>query len=354
MKRLTPAFVALALLAGCKPKPAQSPLADNTAAASTTVTNTTVANTAGAPAAAPAATPATAGFDPATAPVGRAPSEKWPYFGLQEGYARATVENVPSSDTRRWVKDVPFDQYAFFDGVKFVPVQGRLFTTLAVGKGAAFFGIQKTYEKLIHDLGGVTVFEGTGQVIADKKLKDPDPRFRFRYRPEDDKMGVYMVKTPTSEIWVEVYHAWEDNSENYWLTIVEKKGLEVKVQAIPADEMKKTLDATGHVALYVNFDTDKTSLKPDSQPIIAEIVKLLNANPGLNLTVEGHTDNVGGAAHNQTLSDGRASAVVGALMAQGIPLTRLQPKGFGASKPLADNGTEDGRAKNRRVELVKR
>jgi outer membrane protein OmpA-like peptidoglycan-associated protein len=83
-------------------------------------------------------------------------------------------------------------------------------------------------------------------------------------------------------------------------------------------------------------------------------VALLNANPDLKLTVEGHTDNVGSPAHNQTLSQGRANAVVGALMAQGIDLGRLQPKGFGQAKPIADNATEGGRAKNRRVELVKR
>lgn len=353
MRKHAVALAAVLALAACGKKA-------TTSGANTTAANSTAALTTEAPPPPPAnattAPPpaAVAGFNPATAPQGRAPTEKWPYFGMLDGYARATIENTPSSDTRKWVKDAPFDQYYFFDGTKFIPVEGRFFSTLGVGKGSAFFGVRKTYEKLVHDLGGVTVFEGTGQEIADKKLNWPDPRFRARYRPQDDQMGVYMVKTPTSEIWVEVYHPWEDTSENYWLTIVEKKGLEVKVQAIPADELKKALDANGHVALYVNFDTDKTSIRPESAPIIAEIVKLLNANPGLNLTVEGHTDNVGAGPHNQTLSEGRANSVVGALMAQGVSMSRLTPKGFGASKPVADNGTEDGRAKNRRVELVKR
>ncbi len=352
MKTLAAALMVTALaLAACGKKTGSNEAANVVANTTTVTTTTAVAAPANATAPAPAAV---AGFDPATAPMGRAPTERWPYFGMIDGYSRATIETVPSSDTRKWMKDVPFEQYYFFDGVKFIPVEGRFFSTLGIGKGSAFFGVRKTYEKLIHDLGGVTVFEGTGKEIADKKLEWPDPRFRARYRPQDDQMGVYMVKTPTSEIWIEVYHPWEDTSENYWLTILEKKGLEVKVQAIPADEMKKTLDATGHVALYVNFDTDKTSIRPESAPIIGEIVKLLNNNPGLNLTVEGHTDNVGGAAHNQTLSEGRANSVVGALMAQGVPMSRLTPKGFGASKPVADNGAEDGRAKNRRVELVKR
>lgn len=87
---------------------------------------------------------------------------------------------------------------------------------------------------------------------------------------------------------------------------------------------------------------------------MAEVVKLLQANPALRLAVEGHTDNAGTPAHNQQLSEARAHAVVTALAAQGIATGRLQSAGFGQTKPLADNATEAGRAQNRRVELVKR
>lgn len=87
---------------------------------------------------------------------------------------------------------------------------------------------------------------------------------------------------------------------------------------------------------------------------MAEVVKLLQANPALRLAVEGHTDNAGTPAHNQQLSEARAQAVVTALAAQGIATGRLQSAGFGQTKPLADNATEAGRAQNRRVELVKR
>ena len=82
--------------------------------------------------------------------------------------------------------------------------------------------------------------------------------------------------------------------------------------------------------------------------------KLLTDNPGLRLAVQGHTDNTSTPAHNQQLSEARATAVVAALAAQGIAVGRLQAAGFGQSQPLADNATEAGRAKNRRVELVKR
>ncbi|MBO2011065.1 OmpA family protein [Hymenobacter negativus] len=117
---------------------------------------------------------------------------------------------------------------------------------------------------------------------------------------------------------------------------------------------KKKLDTEGRATLYINFDTEQAHIKPESEPAVAEVVKLLQANPALRLAVEGHTDNAGTPAHNQQLSEARAQAVVAALAAQGIATARLQAAGFGQTKPLADNATEAGRAQNRRVELVKR
>lgn len=345
------AVLAVGALGACSSPPAATgnaaqPLANTTAAAPTPSTSPS--------AAAAVAKSMPAGFDSANAPVVDPKLGAWPYFGLMDGYQKGSIENSAGSENKKYFSDAAFDRYDFFDGFKTIPVEGRLYTTRAFGKGASFFQVQKTYEKLVHDLGGVTVYEGSGQPMEDKKITFQVPRFRANYRVEDDQMGSYMVRTPTREIWVEVYHPWEDESQNYWLTIVEKKALEVKVKLLPADEMAKALDSAGHVALYVNFDTDKATIKPDSAPIVAEIVKLLQSEPALKLTVEGHTDNAGTPAHNQMLSEGRANAVVGQLMAAGVPLDRLTPKGFGQTKPIADNATEDGRAKNRRVELVKR
>jgi outer membrane protein OmpA-like peptidoglycan-associated protein len=117
-----------------------------------------------------------------------------------------------------------------------------------------------------------------------------------------------------------------------------------------SDEIKKS----GHVAVYgIHFDTGKAVILPDSGQILGEIVKLLQQNADLKLRVEGHTDNQGNAAANQLLSEKRAQAVVAWLSAHGIPTARLTAKGFGQTQPVADNGTDDGRAKNRRVELAK-
>jgi outer membrane protein OmpA-like peptidoglycan-associated protein len=87
--------------------------------------------------------------------------------------------------------------------------------------------------------------------------------------------------------------------------------------------------------------------------MVAEVVKLLEQNPALRLSVEGHTDNTGAAAHNRQLSEARARAVVANLTRHAIASSRLRAAGFGPDQLLADNGTEAGKARNRRVELVK-
>jgi OOP family OmpA-OmpF porin len=346
------AALAVLALAACSSKPDAT--ANLSAAGGASAANSTAPVNATQSAAAPAAAPAVNGFDPASAAPGTAPTGAWPYFSLMDGYEPLSIKNKPGDASRELQHDVSYDRYEFFDGKKLIPIEGRLYTVRALGKGASIFQVEKTYEKLVHDLGGVTVWEGSGKEIGDAKLKFGDSRHRGLYMLERETGGTYMVRTPGSEIWVEVWKRWQDEDDSYWLTVVEKKALEMKARMLDAEQMKAALDAQGHVALYINFDTDATAIKPDSQPILAEIVKLLKANPDLKLEVQGHTDNSGTPAHNQTLSTGRASSVLGALLSQGIAIDRLTAKGYGQSKPVADNATEDGKAKNRRVELVKR
>ena len=124
---------------------------------------------------------------------------------------------------------------------------------------------------------------------------------------------------------------------------------------VDANAMAKEIAATGHVALYgIHFDTNKAELKPESDAALQEIAKLLKQDPNLKLLVVGHTDNVGGYDANLTLSDRRAAAVFQTLTSKhGIPPARLRAVGVGMAAPVAPNETEDGRAKNRRVELVR-
>jgi len=133
------------------------------------------------------------------------------------------------------------------------------------------------------------------------------------------------------------------------------KGVTNKMVDGTASDMSKQIASTGSVNLYgIYFDTDKTEVKPESKPTLDEVGKLLTGDATLKLKVVGHTDNTGSPEHNQTLSLGRAKAVVSSLVTgYGITADRLQPEGLAATKPIASNDTEEGRAKNRRVELVK-
>ena len=304
--------------------------------------------------AAQSAQPFVPGFDPAKAPVAPEPAlGQFPYFSLIDGYQPMTRETARGDPHFRGnVREAEFDRFEFFDGYKMVPVEGRLQTIYAAGEGASFLEVQKTYEKMIKGLGGVTVFEGTGKDIRERNLSYGDVRHREKIPIEHDKIGVYMLRTPSRQIWVEV---WQPRyvDTNYFLTVVETQNMSARAGLIPAEQMKRALDAEGHVMIPVLFDTDKTDIKPESAPLMAEVVKLLKQNPTLRLRIEGHTDTQGTPAYNVTLSDGRSKSVMLALLKAGIDPARLQAKGFGQTRPVADNETEPGRAKNRRVELVK-
>ena len=154
-----------------------------------------------------------------------------------------------------------------------------------------------------------------------------------------------------SERWVELKV--HDNSNNYELFIVEPAPMKQELE-LSASEMLQHLERTGFVALYgITFDTGKDVIKPESEMLLQEIVQLLKQNAGLKLSIEGHTDNVGNKASNVALSQKRADAVTRWLVAKGIAEKRLKAAGHGDGIPVADNRIEVGRAKNRRVELVK-
>jgi outer membrane protein OmpA-like peptidoglycan-associated protein len=146
-----------------------------------------------------------------------------------------------------------------------------------------------------------------------------------------------------------------DNMNNafYYQTIVHLKEMQQEVVA-DAAAMDNEIKQNGHVAVYgIHFNTGKADILPDSEGTLNEIAKLVQQDATLKLRIEGHTDNQGSASANQTLSEKRAQSVVAWLTAHGVPAARVTAKGFGQTKPVADNSTEDGRAKNRRVELAK-
>lgn len=147
--------------------------------------------------------------------------------------------------------------------------------------------------------------------------------------------------------------AFNDGAE-YSVLIVEEAAMEQSVVA-DAAALKKGLAAEGRVALYgLYFDTGKAVLKPESAPTLEQVVKLLKGDAKLSLFVVGHTDAVGTVEANAKLSNERAAAVVKELVSRGVEAARLKAAGVGPWSPVASNRSEDGKAKNRRVELVDR
>lgn len=153
------------------------------------------------------------------------------------------------------------------------------------------------------------------------------------------------------EYWVRL---WADFTGKYGLTIVQKAGMKQDIME-NAEAFSNELKNTGHAAVYgIFFDTGKSDLKPESQTAVGEIAKLLKQDANLKVYVVGHTDNVGVLESNMKLSQARAEAVVQELTRKhGIPASRLKSFGNGPYAPVSSNDTEEGRAKNRRVELVK-
>ncbi len=229
-------------------------------------------------------------------------------------------------------KTQEFDAYEFIVGKgQKERVEGRLWTISYYPQASATskpseLQILRNFEAAVAKVGGRSLY-------ADKN------RETFR------------LNAGGKDVWVALS---AEFTGKYGLTIVERAAM---TQAIEADAaaFANDLSTTGHAAVYgIYFDTNKSEIKPESAQAIGEIAKLLQGDPGLKLYVVGHTDGTGGVESNLRLSQDRAQAVIQALVTgHGIAPARLRSFGNGPFAPVATNATEEGRAKNRRVELVK-
>ena len=224
-----------------------------------------------------------------------------------------------------------FDSYKFASGKSTTTVEGK-FTNIRYQPPADLSPKPSTLQVLRNVENAVRKIGGT--VMATDQSKE-----------------TFKLAKNGKELWIE---AWADYTGQYILTIVEKEAM---VQQLVADAstFADGLKTTGHIAVEgILFETGKAELKPESSAAIAEVAKLLKSDAGLKLFVVGHTDNVGGVDGNMTLSQGRAASVVQALVkTHGIEVARLKAFGAGPYSPVASNDADEGRAKNRRVELVK-
>lgn len=236
-------------------------------------------------------------------------------------------------------EDIEFDSYNFYNGKDCNTVEGqkfrRVYDLKEDAQKSSVIQIMRNYANAIKSMGGTVIYDGAPQEAECADFNGLN-------------MVVGKIVRDNDEMWVEVTTL---GGNGYYMTIVIK---ELMKQDVTVSEMFKALNNEGHIALYINFDTGKSMIRDESWPIIDQIVQMLEENPELKISVEGHTDNVGNPASNNTLSGERARSVVSAIIKQGIAAGRLSSSGYGQDKPVGDNNTEEGRAMNRRVELVKR
>jgi len=273
----------------------------------------------------------------------------FPFFDTPEGLQSAYREGE---------REIPYEAHYFMQGDTPVLVEGRIFRDKfnLAGGGRKYSATEfhRNYQNAIEALGGkrISTSQYTREVVARAGGRQALEQHLFgAVAIPDYRHESYLLTAPGKEYWIEVSTG--AIPLHGYVVVLERKAMEQSLGFLDATQMKQALDKDGRVALHVNFDTDKATLRADAQPVIAEVAKLLEDDPALRLSIEGHTDNTGGAEHNLQLSTARARAVLGALVGLGVDPARLQSRGFGQDKPVADNGTEEGRAQNRRVELVR-
>jgi OmpA-OmpF porin, OOP family len=284
-----------------------------------------------------------AGFDISTVPVSTSPLGQFPFFSLPAGYKESGRE-----------KTLDFGHFPFWTGTGLNDVEGKVYMSrISTERDKTFslYELKRNLDAVIRQAGGVQVVEG--KIPKDVRDELPDEvRVGMVTGLGDiynNPVTVWAIRRPDREIWV---HFTGNSASAAW-TIVESQPFEQTAALLPAAQLQDAIDKDGNATIHVNFATDKADILPDSQPQIDQIVTVLRNLPTLRLSINGYTDNSGAAAHNLALSDARAKSVVAALVDKGVAASRLQAKGFGDRNPVADNHTEDGRARNRRVELVR-
>ena len=226
-----------------------------------------------------------------------------------------------------------------------------------VPPGAAALEVFRNFEARVGEAGCETIFSGGPGEIRPYDFKYKHPVEILDEISMSDEIHYLAAKKTVggAEVYLSVLVSPHSGGDGLRVRLIAAETKAMEMQMVDAEKMRLEIGETGKVALYgIYFDHDKAIVKPESEPTLDEIAKLLGAAPSLKLIVVGHTDNAGSFDYNIDLSRRRAKAVVNALVADyGIAQNRLRSEGVGYLAPAASNDTEEGRALNRRVELVK-
>lgn len=215
--------------------------------------------------------------------------------------------------------------------------------------------IFRNYEDALKKAGFQTLFSckneqcGEGRIQGWGQGAGFDPSYENRYLAAK-------LSRPQGDVYVAIALTQQRGTTfgTQRIAVIQVKPMQGGMVVVDAKALQEEIARTGHVAVYgILFDTGKADVKPESDAALKEVQKLMAADPKLKLHVVGHTDNVGMLESNMDLSKRRAVAVVDVLVKKyGVVAARLRADGVGPLVPVVSNGTDEGRAKNRRVELV--
>lgn len=261
-------------------------------------------------------------------------------------------------------------------------VEGKLLTNYyLVPAGMGTLEVLRNYEQELKERGFETLFAGRGEEVETVGYNNqiarevlnmkgnygtPEEKAQWPLQHTNEDAAAYLAarkKNADGELYVSVYIV--QNTHADWqkmlpmdrtlvrLDVCEVRAREQRMELVTSEEMAGEISLNGKIALYgILFDFNSASIQSASEPTLAEAARLLEANPNLRILVVGHTDTVGTFSFNKDLSQKRAESVVAELVRRGISRDRLFPVGVSFASPVASNTREEGRAKNRRVELV--
>lgn len=333
MKKTPLLFAAVLLVVSCNPKVKQSEKTETSTEVpeQTSQTQKPAGDT-------------SANFKVEDIPFSEADLGDFPFFTLPKGLQ---AQNKPLQKN--------FDVCFFPVKGIMMPVEGKLYkvnVTAAAGEEFSQRYFEKSLTDYLQSIGAVKIFDG--EITHDEydryNKQDPNKGDEGDIGYIGEVIRFYVVRSKDKG---NIYIQFSADNAAGKLNILQEKAFQQTITKVTADKIAKDLTENGKSILYINFDTDKSTVTTAGKEVIEQIAAALKKETSLKILIEGHTDNTGDGAHNKQLSDDRANAVMNALVAGGIEKSRLTAKGFGAERPLVANDSEENKAKNRRVELIK-
>lgn len=288
---------------------------------------------------------ASADFNIENIPFSTADIGDFPFINLPEGL-----------EADKGAIESKFDVCFFPINGVMTPFEGKLYkANVSAVRGEEYS--QRYFEKSMEDyllsVGAVKVFDGeiTKEEYERYNKQDPNKGGSGDIGYWNQRIHFFTIRTKDKG---NIYIQFTSNNAGGKLNIVQEKAFKQTITKVTADAIVKDLTEKGKSILYINFDVDKSNITAKGKEVVTQIAEALKKDKNLKISIEGHTDNTGDAVHNKKLSNDRANSVMNNLIANGIDKARLSVIGFGSEKPLVTNNSDDNKAENRRVELVKK